>query len=450
MQDIRDFKDKVFAKAKLEGFEECEIYLSSASDLEFTIYQSDIDTYSLTETIGVSFRGIYNGKMGYSYTEKIEEDSIEVLIDQAKDTASSIQSEDEVPIYEGDKNYAEVQGFNEELENVPVEDQIKFSLDVEKFAKERDSRVKSIEYNLFAHGSGKKVIMNTKGLDKSYSSNNAIAYISVVTQQENDIKTASKLKVGNDFKQFDARQLANDAVDEAISMLGAEPVKSGNYPIIFRNTAMADMIITFMGIFSAESVQKGLSLLKDKVGTKIASEKFTLVDDPLMENGINKVPFDDEGVATYKKSIIENGELKTLLYNLKTAKKDGVKSTGNGQKGYKSAVGTAPFNMYVEKGTKSFDELVKQMGTGIVITEVEGLHAGANAISGDFSLSASGYYFENGNKIHPVEQVTVSDNFYKILENIDEIADDLEFTFPSAAYVGSPSILIKGISVAGK
>lgn len=450
MQDIRKFKDKVFEKAKLDGFEDCEIYFSTSSDLEFTIYQSDIDTYSLTETIGVSFRGIYNGKMGYSYTEKIAEDSIDILINQAKDTASSIQSEDEVPIYKGDENYTEVQGFNGELEKVPVENQIKFSLDVEKFAKERDSRVKSIEYNLFAHGSGKKVIINTKGLDKDYTSNNAIAYISVVVQQENDIKTASKLKVDNDFKQFNAKQLAYDAVDEAVSMLGAEPVKSGSYKVIFRNTAMADMITTFMGIFSAESVQKGLSLLKGKIGAKIASEKFTLIDDPLMEKGINKAPFDDEGVATYKKNIIESGELRTFLYNLKTAKKDNVKSTGNGQKGYKSSVGIAPFNMYVEKGQKSFDEIVKQMGTGVVITEVQGLHAGANAISGDFSLSAAGYYFENGSKIHPVEQITVSGNFYKLLENIDEVADDLEFTFPSSAYVGSPSILINNMSIAGK
>ena len=191
-----------------------------------------------------------------------------------------------------------------------------------------------------------------------------------------------------------------------------------------------------------------LEIFTDKEGEIIASDVVTIVDDPLLDNGFASTPFDDEGVATYKKELVSKGELKTLLHNLKTAYKAGCKSTGNGFKySYASPVSISPTNLYIEKGEKSLEELMEEVGEGILITELAGLHSGANSITGDFSLAAKGFYIENGKKSYPVEQITIAGNYFYMLKDIEEVGNDLKFPMSS---IGSPSVKIKEISIAGK
>ena len=153
-------------------------------------------------------------------------------------------------------------------------------------------------------------------------------------------------------------------------------------------------------------------------------------------------------MATRTKAVIENGKLTTLLHNLKTARKAGVKTTGNAAKnGYAGTVNVSPSNFYLKPGEKSKEELLADLGNGLVITEVSGLHAGANAISGDFSLIAQGYTVKDGKKDQPVERITVAGNFFQLLKNIRAIGSDL--TFPGSP-IGSPSVDVGEIAVAGK
>ena len=145
-------------------------------------------------------------------------------------------------------------------------------------------------------------------------------------------------------------------VDEALSKINSKSIETGNYKIALYNEAMVSLLSAFCGVFSADATQKGLSLLKDKENTIIASENVTIVDNPLLENGLSSAPFDDEGVATFRKEIVSKGKLTTLLHNLKTAHKANTKSTGNGFKSsYASSVSVSPSNFYIEKGDKSFE-----------------------------------------------------------------------------------------------
>ena len=172
------------------------------------------------------------------------------------------------------------------------------------------------------------------------------------------------------------------------------------------------------------------------------------MDDPLLAGGAATRPFDLEGVATYRKEIISAGKLATLLHNLKTAKKAGCKTTGNASRGgYASSVGVSPSNLYLCPGTKSLQALCAQMGSGLVVTGLSGLHAGADPISGDFSLLCEGYLVENGQKSRPIDQVTVAGNFYRLLQDAVAVGDDLKF--PSGA-LGSPSVLVGALTVAGQ
>ena len=224
-------------------------------------------------------------------------------------------------------------------------------------------------------------------------------------------------------------------------------MKSGKYKVIINNEVFADILDCFSDSFSGDSVNKGFSLLKGRQNTKIANDNITLLDEPLMKDGISSCSFDSEGVATYNKAVIENGVLKTYLHNIKSAAAMGVKSTGNGFKGsYKTAVGVSPTNFYIKPGEDDFEKALSEMGEGLVITDVAGLHSGANTVSGDFSLAAEGFAVKDGKISAPVEQITIADNFFELLKKAHIVCSDLKF---NTSAVGSPSIMFEEIAVSG-
>jgi PmbA protein len=447
----KNLSDKIFAEGRKQGMEDMEIYYSAGSSLSLKVFEHELDGYSLSESEGLSLRGLYNGKMGYSYTEKVDESSIPFLVKGVIENARVIDSDDDETIYEGSKEYKEVKNFNESLASVQETEKIKFVKQLEEEAFKLDKRITSVETCVYGDGYGETVMSNTKGLYLHDKSNIAYTYVVVVAKENEDIKTGMAYRTGNDFSKFDAEEIAAEAVKEAVPLLGASSVKSGDYPVILRNTAASDLLESFTGIFSSENVQKNLSLLKGKLGEKIASDKFSLVDDPFMAGGLASKSFDGEGAACRYKKVIENGVLKTYLYNFKTAKKDGVDTTGNASKGsYKSSIDISPSNFYVEKGKKDLDGLIQSIEKGILITELQGLHSGLNTISGDFSLAALGYEIEGGRIKKPVEQITVAGNYFELLKNIEDVGSDLRFGLPGEAYIGSPSLKIKKLAIAGE
>ena len=449
--EIKSLIEKIFQEGKRQNLGDMEVFYSAGSSLSLKVFEKELDGYSLSESEGLSLRGIYNGKMGYSYTEKVDESSIDMLVKNVVENATVIDSDDEEFIYEGSKEYKKVDTFNSELECVSETDKINFVKQLEEEALKLDKRITSVETCVYGDGYGETIMSNTKGLYLHDKSNVAYTYAVVVAKDGDDIKTGMAYRTGNDFSKFNAKEIAAEAVNEAISMLGAKSVKSGDYAVVIRNSAAADLLEAFTGIFSAEAVQKNLSLLKDKLNQQIGSERFTLVDDPFMEGGLASMSFDGEGVACSYKKVIDKGVLKTYFHNLKTANKDGVVTTGNASKGsYKASIGIAPSNFYVEKGERSLKEIIAGMDSGIMITELQGLHSGLNSISGDFSLAALGYEIKEGKISRPVEQITVAGNYFEMLKNVEEVGSDLKFGLPGESYIGSPSLKIKKLAIAGE
>lgn len=449
--ELFKLKDIIFERGNAEGFSDMEVYYQSSSEFSCKVFKGEIDHYSIAKEGGISFRGIFGGQMGYAYTEKIDESAAEILIQIAKENAQIIESEDNETIFEGSIIYNKVDMFSDDLVKVTPELKLDLIKRLEKEAYDLDPRVINVNYCAYQDYENEKMLYNTKGLNKSEKSNVAVVYVSAVVQEDEDIKNAFAFKIDQNFNNFEPKALAKKAVDRAISYLGAKPVESKSYTILLENTAAADLIDTFSGIFSADNVQKGRSLLKNKLGEKVASPFITIVDDPFMEGGVVNRSFDSEGVSSQKTLIMKDGVLNSLLHNLKTAQKDGVKSTGNGYKSsYKGTITVAPSNFYIQPGKNTFPDLLKSMDEGLVITELEGLHSGANPISGDFSLAASGYYIKEGKIERPVNQITIAGNFYEVLKNIEAVGEDLAFTLPGSSYIGSPTLKIKNIAVAGE
>ena len=204
---------------------------------------------------------------------------------------------------------------------------------------------------------------------------------------------------------------------------------------------------TFSSVFTADTAQKGMSLLKGREGEVIAAECVRILDDPLRRGSFFAQSFDDEGVACRKTCVVENGSLLTLLHNLKTAKKQGVSSTGNASRSTVAGpMSVAPANFYIEPSSLDVNALMNMAGRAILVTDLMGMHSGANAISGDFSLGAKGFLVENGRIVRAVNQITIAGNFFGLLRSILAVGSDLEF---GAGCFASPTLLVEGLAVAG-
>lgn len=446
--DFNLFKEELFKEAKNSGFEECEIYYSDAENLSLNVYEGEVEKYKLNNAFGLSFRGKINDKMGYSYTEILDEDAIKTLIENAKSAAIVIENDDVQFIYEGDKEYKELDCYKKELDNVKPDELISLALEMEKECKKQCDKIVNFQGCGIGYGKATYGIINSKGLNLKNERNSLTAYVVPIVEENNEKYDGMGYVLAKTIGDIKPSDLAKQGLEEALSKIGGKSIASGKYKIIINNEAMVSLLGTFSGIFNAEQAQKGLSLLKGKEGEIIASEMVTLIDDPHLEDGLGTTSFDDEGVATYKKEIITNGKLNTLLYNLKTSHKAGVKSTGNGFKGsYASTIGVSATNFYIKSGEASFEELCNEVKEGLIITEFAGLHSGASSVTGDFSLAAKGFMIENGKKSFPVEQITVAGNFFTMLKDIEKVGSDLKFPMSS---IGCPSVVIKELSVAGK
>ena len=445
---IEQFIQALLDEAKKAGIEAAEIYLASGDSCRAMCVEGEISNYTVNATRGLSLRGLYRGKMGYAATEALDEDAVGQLVRAVKESAELTEDEDVQEIYQGDDAYPQVETYQPALDQVPEEKKLNLVLALEKEAKAMDGRIAGLSYDMVTTSSSESRLVNTYGLNLCHRDNFAYAYVGAIAKEGERVATGWGFKGTRQFEELDAKAIAGEAVEEALFMLKAAPVPSGTYRAIIDRKCMPDLLGVFAGVFSAESAQKGLSLLAGKEGEMIASDAVTIMDDPLLKDGLNSYPFDAEGVAARTKAVVDKGRLCTLLHNLKTARKAGVKTTGNAAKaGYAGTVNVSPSNFFLTPGPKSLEEMMADMGDGLVITQVSGLHAGANAISGDFSLIAQGYTVKNGKKDAAVEQITVAGNFYQLLKNIRAVGNDL--CFPGSS-VGSPSVDVGEIAVAGK
>lgn len=451
MSGLGRFCDALLAYAKEHCDGEYEIYATNGESFRVEILNGQIKNYSVNDYAGVSFRVKKNGKMGYASTTSVEEDGIPALVSAAEENAALIETPDEQFIFEGTKSYPSPKVYGEELDSITAEEKINFAKELEKKALQADPKIIKVEGSTVVSAKSTVMIKNCHGMDLCENSDFIAAYVVPIASDGERMNDGFGICGGFDRACLDADKAVKKGVVEAIDFLGAGSVKSANMRVIFRNSAFCDLIETFSGIFSSDNAQRGLSMLAGKEGEKIAADCVTLTDDATVDFGFGSRAFDSEGVPGRRTVVVDHGVLKTLLYNLKTAHKAGVQSTGNASKGgYSAPVGISVNNFTLTPGEKSLEQLCEKMGDGIMITEVSGLHAGANPMTGDFSLMAKGYLVEGGKRGRAVSGVTVSGNFYELLKDVEEPGADTYHNMFGEA-ISSPSVLMRSpLSVAGE
>ena len=444
--NYQEFKNRIMARCEELGVTDFELYYQTAESTSVSAFQQEINQFSASLEGGVCFRCIRDGKMGYASTEHLSEKSAAKIVERALDNAASLEAEEPVFLGEGGKEYARLEPS---AIRIPETDALvsKVLATQEQLYAAHPAVIDGCTTQGVAERS-EIAIFNSRGLDLHDETVLTGLVVAAVVQGEGEMDNDYQIALG-DLEHIDTDALTKKAARGAWEKLGGEPAPTGKYPVIFDPEAMSDLLSTFSGVFSAETARKGLSKLAGQEGAVIASPAVTLVDDPAYPGCFLQRSFDAEGSPAYRKNIIEGGVLNTLLYDLKNAALAGRETTGNASKAnYDSPVGIQPFTLYLAAGDVTEEDLLKQAGEGVYITSLGGLHAGANPVSGDFSLQSAGYLIEGGKKTARVKSFTVAGNFYDLLKNVVCMADNLEF--PGMGTVGSPSVLVEGLSVAGK
>ncbi len=435
----------IFAYAK-DKTDETEILLSTGNSFSVKINEQNIESFNYSDSKGIGVRVVKDGKVGYAYTEKFDEETFKLIVDEAIENAKYTENDDVVIMEKYPENTDSPNVYSKKLDMIDVVDKIQLAKDLEKYAKEADKRVYNVPYAVYADGKSYSRIANSKGLDKEDTHNYAYAYVGVLSTEKGDNRMGVKFHITRHFEEFDPKKMAEESVKKSTDLLNGDPVESGKYAVVFNNEMMATMLATFSGIFNAKSVQEGRSLLKGKLGQKIANEKVTIVDDSLHPDGFSTSAFDNEGYPTERTVLLENGVLKSYLHNTITARKDGVKSTGNGSRGYKGTLNISTSNFIIKAGEHKEADLFTTHDRVIEIVSLQGMHSGANAISGDFSLGAQGFLWENGKRKHSLKPFTVSGNFLQMLSGVEAIADNFKFDMSSN---GASSVLINELNISG-
>jgi len=452
---VEEFKKKVFESAIKKGLNDFELYLKIQHEFNVSAQKGALENYKDATLIGASFKVIENGKVGSSFTEAFSDESAQQLVKEAVENLKIIESEYEDLLYNGTGSYNRKDFYRGEFDKLPKSEAVKKIIELEEGLKKHNEHITMVPYNSLGFLVEEIYIANSKGLDLYSKNDGGHVFAMGLASGGETPKSSFNALVGKGIKDLDIEILSDRIVSDLKLLLNSSPIKSGKYNVIFRNSEFASFLSVFSEMFSAENVQKGLSLLKGRIEDKIASDCFTLIDDPFYEGSPINRYFDDQGVPTKKKHLVENGVLKTYLYDLKTAKKDNVESTGNAVKiwGYKAPTDISFINLIVKPGEESFEELLAKLGEGLVITGLDGLHSGANPVSGNFSLGARGFIVESGKIVGGVDGITVSGNIFKVFENLRVCGNDVAYGMPlmggDSSAVFSPSVIVDGIDVAG-
>ena len=432
-------RNAVAEAAKQFGAEEYELTITDKENTGVEALKKEISTVSYSRTGSMVVRCVVGGKSGYAASELVTPEAAAQIVETACDNATIVDDADQVGLFPGSEHY---ETSTDAAIQLPDTDSLKErALQLQELAYAASDKIIDGTQSFVSGMNIVQDVMNSAGLQLHYET--GLVYQGLMAAVKSGEEAADDFCL-TDISKKSVRETVDKAVSGALSKLGADTVPSGKYNIIMDSSTVESLLHTYASVFSARSAYMKTSLLAGKEGEMIASENVTLIDDPFYPEKFGHCPFDGEGVAVYTKNVIENGKLNTLLYNRMYAKLLGKETTGNAA----DATHIEPKGLYFAPGNLTNAELLKKLGDGIYLTSLQGLHAGANVQSGDFSLQADGFLVKDGVKVSPIKNFTVADNFYQLLKKVDAISNQVKFGVGSD--FGSPEILFTGVAVSGK
>jgi PmbA protein len=336
--------------------------------------------------------------------------------------------------------------YYDDVYSLPTADRIDYARRTEAAALAVDARITNSEGGSFDAATGYKVLANSLGFVGEYRrSYCSVSAVPIAQETNGAMQRDYWYSTSRTLEKLESPELVGrKAAERTLRRLGARKVATQKVPIIFDPMVSRGLIDHIFDAVNGDAIYRHASFLAGKLGEQIAGENVTIIDDGTMVGGFGSSPFDGEGVPTRRTVVIERGVLKSYLLNTYTARKLGLKTTGNAARGLVGNPGIGSGNFFLEAGSQSREEMIRDVRNGLYVTEFLGF--GVNLVTGDFSRGASGLWIENGEFTYPVEEITVAGNLKEMFRNISVIGSDLEFR----SSVAAPTMRIEGMTVAGE
>jgi PmbA protein len=431
-----------------EGAGDAECTISEGDEFSASVRMGEVETLKEAGSRGAGLRVLIGRRMGSSYTSDLTPEGIRHMVRSAIDLASVTTEDPHAGLPDADE-LGSIKGdlrlFSEDVAGLPAELKIDSAKRAEAAALAFDPRITNSEGGSFDSNIGGRVFANSRGFIGAYRSTYCSISAVPVAIQNGAMERDYWFTMARDFAGLeDPESVGRIAAERAIRRLGAVKVETQRVPVIFEPRVARTLLGNLFEAVEGRSIYRQASFLAGKLGEKIADQRITLIDDGTIPHLFGSQPFDDEGVPTRRTPVIEKGVLKNYLLNTYTARKLGMKTTGNASRGITGNAGIGHGNFFLEAGDKSPEEMIRGVRNGFYVTELIG--SGVNIVTGDYSRGAVGLWVRDGELAFPVSEVTIASTLQEMLNNVAEIGSDLEFR----GSVSAPTIMIGEMTVAGR
>ncbi|MEY4372620.1 MAG: hypothetical protein RL219_1389 [Actinomycetota bacterium] len=445
MSELLALAEQVVARA--QSGEQVEAYVSRGTETSVRVYEGAVEQFTSAQSEGIGVRVIRDGRTGFAYAGTLDARVIDEVLADARDNVQ-FGTPDEYAALASPDGVAKspLVLWDERLASFGTDDKVRLAIDLDRMTRSGDSRIR-VESADYSDGAGEAAVATSTGIRASGRENGCYVSVSTLADDNGETMTGFGFAVGRDPASLDLDRAAREAVERATRLLGA------GKPTSRRTTVVLDPFVTaqFLGVISAtvngESVAKGRSLFRDRLGDTVASPLITLVDDPTDPRAYTATEVDGEGLAARRNLIVDNGVLNTFVHSSYSARRLGTTSTGNAVRGgFRGTPGCGCIAMQLVPGTRSAEEIIGDIDDGVLIQMVQGLHSGVNTVSGDFSTGASGLTIRNGSLAEPVREFTIASTLQRMLLDVAELGNDLEWLPMRATGL---SMVIRDVTVSG-
>jgi PmbA protein len=445
MSELLDVARRVAEQAK--PGEQIEAYVARSTRVAVRAYQGEVEALTSAESSGIGVRVIVDKRVGFAHAGTLDEGAITEALADARDNAQfgEVDEWNGLAVPDG-VEAPELDLYRSELASFPTERKVELALELERATLRGDSRITGVRTASYGDGSGEAAIATSTGIAVASRATSCWLTVHALASQDGEVQWGYGIDVGRAQDELDIEETAADAVERATRMLGAKQPKSQRLTVVLDPRVAASFLSIIGGTLTGERVLKGRSPFADRMGDTIAAPILTLVDDATNPESLGADSHDGEGLATRPNTLIDGGMLRTFLHNSYTARRASTVSTGSAVRGYSSRPGVGCLALIPKPGTKSVEDLYAEIGEGLLVQDVTGLHSGVNAVSGDFSVGAEGMMIRNGVLAEPVREMTIASTLQRMLLDIVAVGGDLEWLPGGDAGV---SLAIGDVSLSG-
>lgn len=407
--------------------EQVEVVVSHSRDTEVRAYDGEIEAFTSAESAGIGVRVVRDGRLGFAYAGSIDDDVLADTLRDARDNAEFATVDPFAGLVDPDGVApVDLDLYDEALAAMAPGDKIELALELERLVRAGDPRILGVEAAEYADGVHTSVVASTTGVRSGERATSCSLVAYSLAGDGDEVTTGFGFSVGRRLGDLDVEHAAGDAVQRAVRMLGAGRSPSRRLTVVFDPWVTAQFLSIVGESFSGTEVLRGRSFLANRRGERIAPEWVSLVDDPTDPRWISATASDAEGLATRPNVLVDAGVVGGFVHDGYSGRAMGERSTGSAvRSGFRTTPGAGTQALALTPGTSSPADVLRAVGDGVYISEVQGLHSGVNPTSGDFSTGIEGVAIRGGELAEPIKEVTIASTLQRMLADISIVGDDL-------------------------